>query len=432
VTIARTFVYLTVTCCFAFAGCFRGTGTAGPQYLPEATVVAIRSANSSYKVLHYFGKGSDGYAPLSSLIAVNTLLYGATFDGGSSNLGAVYSITPTGSEKVLHSFAGGSDGANPESDLVDVNGTLYGTTFAGGSSNAGTVYSITLNGKEKVLYSFAGGLDGANPESGLIDVNGTLYGTTLLGGNATTPECFPKGCGTVYTFTMRGAQKVLHIFAGGPDGAHPESGLIDVHGTLYGTTGGGGGVGCSLPPRETRASESIPIRGCGTVYSIGADGVENVLYRFDGGTDGLVPTSGLLNVKGTLYGTASVGGADGHCFLVGCGTIYAVSRKGVAKLLYDFGGGSDGEGPDAGLTSVNGLLYGTTEYGGGSSNAGTVYSITLAGTEKVLHRFRSGSSDGANPESGLVDVKGKLYGTTANGGRSGCLNGCGTVFVLTP
>jgi uncharacterized repeat protein (TIGR03803 family) len=430
VTIQRTFVYLSVTCCIAFAGCFRGTGTAGPQYLPEATVAATRSANSSYKVLHYFGKGSDGYAPQSNLIAVNARLYGATFDGGSSNLGAVYSITPTGSEKVLHSFAGGSDGANPESVLIDVNGTLYGTTLAGGSSNAGTIYRVTLTGKEKVQYSFPGGLDGANPESGLIDVNGTLYGTTLLGGNASTPECFPNGCGTVYTLTMRGAEKVLHIFAGGPDGANPESGLIDVDGTLYGTTGGGGGVGCSLPPRETRASEIIPAKGCGAVYSIGADGVEKVLYRFNGGTDGLFPTSGLLNVKGLLYGAAGSGG--GGCFLVGCGTVYAVSRKGVAKLLYDFGGGSDGEAPDAGLISVNGMLYGTTEYGGGSSNAGTVYSITLAGTEKVLHRFRSGSSDGANPESGLVNVKGKLYGTTAYGGRSGCLNRCGTVFVLTP
>ncbi|HLY03970.1 MAG TPA: choice-of-anchor tandem repeat GloVer-containing protein, partial [Candidatus Cybelea sp.] len=299
--IARRFVYLTVTCCFAFAGCFRGTGTVGPQYLPEATVAATRSANSSYKVLHYFGKGSDGYAPQSSLIAVNATLYGATFDGGSSNLGAVYSVTPTGTEKVLHSFAGGSDGANPESALVDVNGTLYGTTPAGGSSNAGTVYSVTLTGKEKVLYSFTGGLDGANPESGLIDVNGTLYGTTVRGGNATTPECFPNGCGTVYTLNMRGAEKVLHSFAGGSDGTAPVSGLIDVDETLYGTTGGGGGAGCGLPPRETRASEIMLGRGCGTVYSIGADRVEKVLYSFNGGTDGLFPTSALLIVKGSLY-----------------------------------------------------------------------------------------------------------------------------------
>jgi uncharacterized repeat protein (TIGR03803 family) len=430
VIIARRFVYLTVTCCFAFAGCFRGAGTAGPQYLPEATVAATRSANSSYKVLHYFGRGSDGYAPLSSLVAVNATLYGATFDGGSSNLGTVYSITPTSTERVLYSFAGGSDGSNPKSVLLDVNGTLYGTTFAGGSSNAGTVYSITLSGKEKVLYSFTGGPDGANPASGLIDVNGTLYGTTLGGGNAATPECFPNGCGTVYTLSMSGAEKVLHRFAGGPDGAAPASGLIGVDRTLYGTTAGGGGVGCTLPPQETQASEVLPPRGCGTVYSIRVGGVEKVLYSFNGGTDGLFPTSALLNVKGSLYGTTGSGG--GGCFLVGCGTVYAVNREGVAKLLYDFGGDSDGQGPEGGLTSVNGMLYGTTEYGGGSSNPGTVYSITLAGSEKVLHRFRGGSSDGANPESGLVDVKGKLYGTTAYGGRSGCLNGCGIVFVLTP
>jgi hypothetical protein len=44
--------------------------------------------------------------------------------------------------------------------------------------------------------------------------------------------------------------------------------------------------------------------------------------------------------------------------------------------------------------------------------------------EKVLYRFESGS-DGAYPAAGLSDVKGTLYGTTAQGGN-------GTVFALTP
>ena len=35
-----------------------------------------------------------------------------------------------------------------------------------------------------MLYSFSGGSDGKNPESGLIDVNGTLYGTTPFGGGS--------------------------------------------------------------------------------------------------------------------------------------------------------------------------------------------------------------------------------------------------------
>ena len=36
----------------------------------------------------------------------------------------------------------------------------------------------------KLLYSFQGGSDGANPYSDLIDVRGTLFGTTYAGGGA--------------------------------------------------------------------------------------------------------------------------------------------------------------------------------------------------------------------------------------------------------
>jgi uncharacterized repeat protein (TIGR03803 family) len=67
----------------------------------------------------------------------------------------------------------------------------------------------------------------------LIDVNGTLYGTTWTGGY--------YGGGTVYSISTSGAEKVLYSFRGGGDGASPESALIYVNGTLYGTTVNGGG-----------------------------------------------------------------------------------------------------------------------------------------------------------------------------------------------
>ena len=84
----------------------------------------------------------------------------------------------------------GTDGAEP-SQLLDVNGTFYGTTRAGGTDansclnlgGCGTVFSITPPGKEKVLHEFVGGKnDGSEPIGTLIDVRGTLYGTTYSGG----------------------------------------------------------------------------------------------------------------------------------------------------------------------------------------------------------------------------------------------------------
>ena len=85
---------------------------------------------------------------------------------------------------MLYSFEGGSkDGAYPEAGLLNVNGTLYGTTYeGGGATGGGTVFAITTSGKETLLHSFTGSGDGEYPNAGLIDVSGTLYGTTADGG----------------------------------------------------------------------------------------------------------------------------------------------------------------------------------------------------------------------------------------------------------
>jgi uncharacterized repeat protein (TIGR03803 family) len=84
-------------------------------------------------------------------------------------------------------------------------------------------------------------------------------------------------------------------------------------------------------------------------------------------------------------------------------------------VLHSFGAKSDGTQPLASLIEVKGKLYGTTEYGG-AYGLGTVFSITLSGREKVLHSFDNGT-DGTLPNAGLVDVDGTLYGTTLTGGE---------------
>jgi uncharacterized repeat protein (TIGR03803 family) len=91
-------------------------------------------------------------------------------------------------------------------------------------------------------------------------------------------------------------------------------------------------------------------------------------------------------------------------------------------VLHSFQGGTDGSAPSAGLIfDAAGNLYGTT-YVGGTSSAGTVFELTPAAggtwTEKVLYSF-GGGTDGANPTAGLIfDAAGNLYGTTS--GRVPC------------
>ena len=147
-------------------------------------------------------------------------------------------VLPAGSFKLVHQFDG-SNGQQSQAGLINVNGTLYGTTNYGGKYDSGTVFSMTTAGSEKVLHSFKGGADGSNPQSGLLDVNGALYGTTAYGGGLGGSGCLGYGCGTVYRVSLTGAEGAAQ-FRRRLRRADPMAGLLDVNGTLYGTTAGGG------------------------------------------------------------------------------------------------------------------------------------------------------------------------------------------------
>lgn len=85
--------------------------------------------------------------------------------------------------------------------------------------------------------------------------------------------------------------------------------------------------------------------------------------------------------------------------------------------------GSDGESPldDGSLVlDSKGNLYGTTANGGDLNcnsgvGCGVVFKVDPSGTESVLYSF-TGGSDGAHPYSGLIrDAANNLYGTTDEG-----------------
>ena len=361
-------------------------------------------------------------------------------------------------ETVVYAFKSGTDGQYPLAGMIRLGaGTLYGTTRLGGAAN-GIVFKIDAAGAESVVYAFQPGNDGSFPVANLAKVGShTLYGTTYQGGTSnngtvfkvtpagvekvlhsfqggsdganpgaglidiggtfygTTEQGGANGQGTVFSMTPAGAVTVLHSFAGGSDGAYPQSGLIDVNGTLYGTTAYGGGTPACF-------------QGCGTVFKITPAGSESVVYPFQGGTDGFMPDAGLLKLGSTLYGTtAQGGGSSANCSRLGCGTVFKVTLAGAETVLHAFQNGADGYGPAAGLIDFNGTLYGTTS-GGGSASSGTVFEITPAGLESVIYAFKGGS-DGESPAAPMIPLGGALYGTTEFGGNGG---GYGTVFKVVP
>jgi uncharacterized repeat protein (TIGR03803 family) len=340
-------------------------------------------------------------------------------------------------ESVLHAFRGGKhDGAFPEAALLaDSSGTLYGSAPAAGHDDrqagcataqfvgCGVIFQLVpgSNGyTESILYAFPSAVDGLEPLGGLIaDQSGALYGTTVAGGGKKTGNVFKL------TAAQHGEQE-LPIFtfpiANGPpyfpDGINPSATLVaDASGNLYGTTYSGGS--CSL-----RAD------GCGVVYELSPSGSTytlNVLHQFQSGSDGAVPLSNLiLDGAGALYGTTEFGGTFDD------GTVFKLTPTGsgyTESVLYAFAGGTDGALPTAGLVAdPSGALFGTTS-SGGAAGAGTIFELAPAGsayTEAVLYVFPGGAG-GTEPTAGLVgDRKGNLYGTTLIGGTSDA----GTAFVL--
>src|SRR6478672_10341109 len=70
---------------------------------------------------------------------------------------------------VLYAFQGGTDAANPMASLIqDAAGNFYGTTYDGGDSNLGAVFMLDPAGNETVLYSFTSGTDGQYPRAALV------------------------------------------------------------------------------------------------------------------------------------------------------------------------------------------------------------------------------------------------------------------------
>jgi uncharacterized repeat protein (TIGR03803 family) len=307
------------------------------------------------------------------------------------------------------------------------------------------------------LHNFNLYTNGANPQGSLVLSGNALYGTTVNGGSSSN--------GTVFAVNTDGTSFTnLHSFALGAlsltgdytnsGGIHPRAGLVLSSNILFGTAGlggtNGGGTAFALNtggsgfttlvdfspltaanPYAPLALSSNTLYGTtyanGTVFAVYTNGTGYTnLHTFTGTSDGANPLAGLVLSGGMLYGTAYRGGTNN------VGTIFAAHADGTGYTnLHTFTGSSDGANPQAGLVLSGNTLYGTTGYGG-TWGKGAVFAVNADGTGFTnIHSFAYLASsptntEGANPQASLVLSGNVLYGATVNGGSGGK----GTLFAV--
>ncbi len=310
-------------------------------------------------VLYSFIGAPDGERPQGGLIIDGAgNLYGTTSSGGDSGCGTVFKLAQSDSSwafTVLYSFAGGQDGCSPQSDLSFLpDGYIFGTTAGGGLGSQGTAFRLSTSGTGYVYSSFQGS-DGKYPGG----MNSWGYGTTYYGGK--------EQVGNIFEPVHLGNNQinVEHVFTTvGEAGYFPAGDLatqVNADGVwiMYGTTSWGG------------------VGGRGTVYQLTQNALGgwsiSVLHSFSG-PDGSSPWAGpVLDAAGNLYGTTQWGGPEnaGTVFKLTPGT----ANKWAQTVLYNFTGGTDGSVPTSGVVLDSaGNLYGTT-LSGGASNQGVVYEV---------------------------------------------------------
>jgi len=349
-------------------GNFYGTTEYGGIYgYGYGVVFRLSRAGSGWveTPLYNFQGGSDGEYPLAGVvIGPDGALYGTTSGYNVyGDYGTVYRLTPPPTacasvicpwqETVLYRFSGGLDGANPGYGNLtfDQAGNIYGTTIYGGGAGScgydpgcGVVYKLTPSGSgwtETVIWDFASS-GGSFPVSGVtFDSAGNLYGTTTY---PTVYELSPSGSGWTETTLSE------------LDGAYPAYGgvAIDLHGNLFGTTGGFQGAG--------NVYELSPSNGTWTL---------SALYYFTG-YEGPLDTP-TLDAAGNVYGTSYLTGAHA------AGQVFELTPSNgewIFADLHDFSGGDGGYEPIGGVIfDASGNMYGTTSEGG-SAGGGTVWEIT--------------------------------------------------------
>jgi uncharacterized repeat protein (TIGR03803 family) len=343
----------------------------------------------------------------------------------------------------------------------NTNAQLIGFTNAGGTANNGTIFRSSSEGNnQQVLFNFDG-INGKNPVGKpLLASNGKYYGLTKNGGLNDSGILFEYNPSNGNFFKIADMSSI--------GGKNPNGTLIQssLNGKIYGTCQYGGiqsglgfGILFEFDPATSQLIKKIELNATsyyaarnpsgsliekpsGKIIGVGL----NSLYEYDivGSTYETLLTMGndlldtgaprppkdpnplvILGSDGFIYGSTTTGGA-GATSQLQRGTLFKVAPDGGLTFFFSFYGSVLNGKPNSGVVELNGKLYGTT-IGGGTDNSGELFEFDLS-TNSMTKRADFISATTGSNSSGLSIVNGKLYGMTSQGGT----NGHGTIFEFDP
>lgn len=370
----------------------------------EGSVFKIDPQGNRSTVISFTAVGGDhpGSRPQCSLMfASDGNFYGCTVWGGSSNLGTVFRLTPSGEHTVLVNFTGNgatNKGAWPSAKLIEgADGCLYGMGNGGGAGDYGTIFRMTKAGVLTTLIELTrtgGSNPGAWPIAGFaLGADGDLYGMTNSGGT--------NDNGTIFKFNpVSLTMTVLVNFqlngSGHNRGGWPWGGLcFGSDGALYGMTNYGGA------------------NNFGTVFKTTTTGTITTLTDFTGiggAARGAWPSGTMISAPdGFIYGMANSGGTYDF------GTLFKMTTSGAITTLAEFKGAGSGiasggwPNMDEFTFGADGHLYGMTNVGG-KQGAGLIYRVEMPQPEIAV---TSNSLDISNNDDSPTTGNNTDFGVTA-------------------
>ncbi|MGB0423726.1 MAG: choice-of-anchor tandem repeat GloVer-containing protein, partial [Flavobacteriales bacterium] len=308
----------------------------------EGVIFSLGEDEANHEVhysLRYQGRRPSLSTPTE---ASNGKFYCMTRFGGIYDDGVLYEYDKEfGHYRKLHDFQNVESGKEPFGSVYQASdGKLYGATKQGGEHDHGVFFSYDLsNNTYTKLLDFLDDDYGKFPYGTPYEAQtGKLIGMTNSGGD------FNQGVIYEYNIALGTFQVLLH-FTSVDTGGHPRGDFIEANnGMLYGVTNDGGAA------------------NHGVIFEYDAgNNLLTKIHDFDQLTTGQFPACKMVQAtNGRLYGTTSTGGTNNHGVLFE----YDLSN-GTFSNLFEFNSALTGEAPSGGLVQAeNGLLYGTTQYGG--------------------------------------------------------------------